>query len=593
MTTAKLLLNLFRGRPDVVAVAPAGSHFRPVQLPEPLKPEWVEAVHFTNVKCLGIYPLLTDSTVWCSAIDFDDKPEAPDPLWLDKMSAMYYAAAGYEIHTLAELSHSGRGGHLWAFYDSPIPAYVARQKWYALARRADVTLKEIYPRQDTLPPGGYGNLIRLPLAGESHFFDIETGERQEPLEALQTARRTTEHDARTCIYSITGAVPRPPEEPVQGTAANGLSRRVNTLVTREGTLLAKRWKGDCGGMHDDSRSALVQSIANELVRQYVPTHEIAAAIKHWCAGEGYAKGDRDDFITRTVESAYQYVTTQEKPPQASNFVEAAAAYLEARKRGLDVIPFDVAELDSSIDGVGRGQVCVVAARPSHGKSILAVQWAMAAAQMGKRAFMVSEEMQAVEIGQRIFQRLCGDNDTNAKQRITDYFAGQFAPIIECNVGDIDDLERRVLFHKADSGIDVVVVDYLQLLKAAGSRYEAVTEISRRLKQLAGREGLYMMVLSQMNRQVEGRDGRLPSNADLRESGQIEQDADIIMFLTWPWQYDHNHAKEDYLFFVSKRRNGPIRQRVIPSRIWPERSHLGIAPPEDAPLGDLDAYYVEI
>lgn len=583
-TVPELLTDLFRGRPDVIAVAPQGQHFRPHKLDEPLPPEWVEKRHLAGLADIGVYPLLDDDRCWFACIDFDDHADNPDPHWREKLEACYYAASSFGIEATAEVGQSGTGGHLWVFFESPVPAYKARQLMFAIAGTVDVPVREIYPRQDRRPSGGYGNLIRLPLARKSYFFDPESGEPLEPLDALRSVRKIDEAKVGEVVYAATGSLPVPPAA-VQVEVSPGISPRVSQLVKVEGTLLAKRWAGDMIGLHDRSTSALVQSIACELVRLYCPTEEIVRACQAWCREHNYENGEREQWVRHTVEKAYSFIVQRHEASPTSDFVAAAEEYFRLKESGaLDSIPFGIDPLDRSIDGVGRGQVCVIAARPSHGKSLLALQWSIEAAKMGKRALFVSEEMSVVEIGQRVLSRVVGNQPVKDPiHHVRKFFAGSKPPIIVTNTGDIEDLERTVEMHVRLHNIEVVVVDYLQLLRAAGSRYEAVTEISRRLKQLAGREQLYLMVLSQMNRAVEHRDGRQPNSTDLRESGQIEQDADLVIFLTWPCKYDASVPESDYVFHVCKRRNGPIRNRVVQCSIWPDRAYLGEEAPPLPPI----------
>jgi replicative DNA helicase len=113
-------------------------------------------------------------------------------------------------------------------------------------------------------------------------------------------------------------------------------------------------------------------------------------------------------------------------------------------------------------------------------------------------------------------------------------------------------------HAGRDGVRFVVVDYLQLISAEdrrSNRQEQVAAISRELKILAKSLGVPVLALAQLNRGIEARDDKTPRMSDLRESGAIEQDADVIMFLDRPAMYDSNAATDSGTLYVGKNRNG--------------------------------------
>ena len=123
------------------------------------------------------------------------------------------------------------------------------------------------------------------------------------------------------------------------------------------------------------------------------------------------------------------------------------------------------------------------------------------------------------------------------------------------------------------------MDYLQLLNSrGGSRYEDVTDISKRLKQAALRHRCAVLALCQLNREVDKDRSRNHTNkfrmSDLRESGQIEQDADLILFLEWPYRNDTKEDPDAYFIHCGKRRNGPIRDPLVRTTFNPERQMFG-------------------
>ena len=124
-----------------------------------------------------------------------------------------------------------------------------------------------------------------------------------------------------------------------------------------------------------------------------------------------------------------------------------------------------------------------------------------------------------------------------------------------------------------NGVRAVVVDYVQLLANAGDRFEVVTANSVILRKVCSETGVLMIVLAQMSRSIEGRDSFIPKTSDLRESGQLEQDADVLLFLVWPWKLNSEKEKEKYLIFVAKNRNREIVHTVVNCIFDPARQKI--------------------
>jgi replicative DNA helicase len=126
-----------------------------------------------------------------------------------------------------------------------------------------------------------------------------------------------------------------------------------------------------------------------------------------------------------------------------------------------------------------------------------------------------------------------------------------------------------------NGTRFVAVDYIQLLGSTKTgRYEQVTEISQRLKQVAKRCQCAVVALCQLSRESERRDKWNPQLADLKESGQIEQDADLVIFLCWRHKMEEKANKSEYPIRVAKRRNGPILKEWIVSTFNPAKQAFG-------------------
>lgn len=591
--TARLLLNAFRGREDHVAVANEKG-FAPQKLPSPMKPEWLQTRHLGKEKCLGFYLMTPESKVWCSCVDFDNKPTSPDPDWQGKVStvALWLIKAG--LCPLAEISASGNGAHVWLFFEEPTPAWMVRGFWRVVEKQTGVPFREIYPRQDQLDGKGLGNLVRYPLWNQSRFVDIEGDwETVPPIEALATIRRTTGSELKELAFSLGQTIhqepPRPRGPATTSTVADAeLPPRVKDRLDRKPhSFLARRWRGDRQGMKDNSTSALVLSIACELVRQYVPTAEIEAALRYWCSENDYPKGSEDRALSRCLGQAYEFVLSRIEEASATSALmrDCCHAYIDRIDRGEVIhVGSGIADLDSSIQGAAPGEMVVIGARPSHGKSAFALQWLDHAASQGLPGLMVSEEMSNTELGKRALlsitdlEEMAWDRNTVdfLRRDVDDHYQPR-APIhVVENCNSIDRVEDVIDQFCGVHGVKLVAVDYLQLLGSRkNSRYEEVTDISKRLKQAAKRNGISLLVLCQLNRDIENRSSFEPKLRDLRDSGQIEQDADLILFLQYPFMYDP--TADPRLFFVhaAKRRNGEIKQRQVKLSFQRERQSFGI------------------
>ena len=235
------------------------------------------------------------------------------------------------------------------------------------------------------------------------------------------------------------------------------------------------------------------------------------------------------------------------------------------------------DLDKKTAGLQKGDLIIVGARPAMGKTTFAQNIAYNAATINKRGVLFfSMEMAASEIVDRMVSDVSGvDNWRIRTGNVTDE---DFARIGD-SLGEMDEvplyiddtssmtiLELRNKARRAahDHDIGLIIIDYLQLLQGsdryAGNRVQEVTEISRGLKTLARELEVPVIALAQLSRQVTGRDDPRPVLSDLRESGSIEQDADLVMMLHRP---DYYHNEDDYEpthiteLIVAKHRHGPV------------------------------------
>jgi len=216
--------------------------------------------------------------------------------------------------------------------------------------------------------------------------------------------------------------------------------------------------------------------------------------------------------------------------------------MEAAMRGEETdafIPSGFIDLDRKITGFIRGDVSVIGGIPSMGKSSLAIQAGMHAAISGKSVNIITMDAPAKAVGRRILSGLSHVGLQNIRDgKMTHEQSGRVSNamnrIVEANLGidtlprpTIDRLRTAALKFKAKRGLDLLIVDYLQQISGGmGKRYEDVTAVSSGLKSLAAELDCALVAVSQLSRNAIG---RRPIMSDLRESGQIEADAYLILF----------------------------------------------------------------
>ncbi len=238
------------------------------------------------------------------------------------------------------------------------------------------------------------------------------------------------------------------------------------------------------------------------------------------------------------------------------------------------------ELDRLTAGLQPNQFIIIAARPAMGKTAFALNLATYAAMHGNKSVaLFNLEMSAEQLANRILQSLgqingikmrTGRLEHNDWKRLneaisrlsdTNLFLDDTPGI---TIGEIRSKCRRLA--NSDKGLGLVVIDYLQLItgpaKTAGNRQQEVSEISRSLKTMALELGVPVIALAQLSRAVEAREDKRPIMSDLRESGSIEQDADIVSFLYRDDYYNKEKRRDDNAsiteLIIGKNRSGPTK-----------------------------------
>lgn len=264
-------------------------------------------------------------------------------------------------------------------------------------------------------------------------------------------------------------------------------------------------------------------------------------------------------------------TTMLSLRESAGAFETDLSWRMAHKGELFGVPSGLSGIDAETGGWEDGNVIIIAARPSMGKTALVLKCARAAAELNKRGTtrrhrvaLFSMEMSRLELERRILSDLSGIAATRLKngfiaehemERLAEARARMTA--LNLYIDDTpgltaEEIRARCRSLIADGGLDLVIIDYVQLMpgslaRKSTNRNEEITDLSRKLKKTAGEFGVPFLVLSQLKRA----DGR-PQLTDLRDSGSLEQDADLVCFVH---RSDHRKSGPTE-FIIAKARNGP-------------------------------------
>ncbi len=239
------------------------------------------------------------------------------------------------------------------------------------------------------------------------------------------------------------------------------------------------------------------------------------------------------------------------------------------------VPSGFGDLDRLTGGFRPGQFIIIAARPAMGKTSLALNIAShAAVNMGKKVAIFTMEMASDEVIMRMFSSAAEVNmdamlkgyTMNEEKLIRIMQASEVLsakPIYIDESGTNTPLEIRAKTRRLSAdidGVDLIIIDYLQLMtltKERDNRQQEISEISRALKILAKDMKIPVVALSQLNRMLENREDKRPRLSDLRESGAIEQDADLVMFIYRDEEYYHEKSEKPGIaeVIIGKNRHG--------------------------------------
>ena len=295
--------------------------------------------------------------------------------------------------------------------------------------------------------------------------------------------------------------------------------------------------------------------------------------------QGYGgSGDVDEFLDRAERSIFEISEDRIRPSfyPIKDIIKSSFKTIEKlyeKRQLITGVPTGFAKLDELTSGLQPSELIIVAGRPSMGKTAFALNIAQHAAIEGQvPAAIFSLEMAKEQLALRM---LCSEAKVDAHRLRGGFLSESDWPKLTRAAGNlseapifIDDtpgltaLEMRAKSRrlKKEHSLGLVIVDYLQLMRGrpdSDTREQEISDISRSLKSLAKELNVPVIALSQLNRRVEERGDRRPQLSDLRESGAIEQDADVIIFLYRDEVYsksEDNKGKAEII--IGKQRNGP-------------------------------------
>lgn len=261
----------------------------------------------------------------------------------------------------------------------------------------------------------------------------------------------------------------------------------------------------------------------------------------------------------------------------SSFKTIEALY--EKKESITGVATGFKDIDEITSGLQSSDLIIIAGRPSMGKTAFALNMAQNAALAHQKKVAVFSLEMAKE--QLVMRMLCSEARVNAHSLRSGFLSQTDWPKLTTAAGRLADatifiddtpalsaMEMRAKTRrmKADQGLELIIVDYLQLMSSrsrSDSREQEISEISRSLKALAKELAVPVVALSQLNRGVENRHDKRPVLADLRESGAIEQDADVIIFIYRDEVYNKDTLEKGVAeIIIGKQRNGPVGIRKL-------------------------------
>jgi len=304
------------------------------------------------------------------------------------------------------------------------------------------------------------------------------------------------------------------------------------------------------------------------------------------ASKGFKQEEELDEVLDYAEKLIMQVTRNRRatdfrnPKEIINEVMDTISKMSSNKTNITGMKTSFKALDNVTNGLQKGDLIILAARPSMGKTAFALNLGLQVARHNQEPVAIfSLEMPA----EQLIMRMLSANAAIAGNQLRSGYlngsewnklneAANDLRMLPIYIDDSPGMKVAEIFSKcrklkAEQGLGMVIIDYIQLINASSSknnenRQQEVSEISRALKGLAREMKIPVIALSQLSRLVERREDKRPMLSDLRESGALEQDADIVMFLYRDEYYQKNdieQTQEEVEVDIAKHRNGPTRK----------------------------------
>ncbi|WP_077215195.1 replicative DNA helicase [Bacillus dakarensis] len=357
------------------------------------------------------------------------------------------------------------------------------------------------------------------------------------------------------------------------------------LITVTEELAAAKLLEDTGGVSYLSELAgSVPTAANiEYYAKIVEEKSLLRRLIRTATGiaqDGYQREDEVELLLSEAEKSIMEVSGRKNAGAFHNIKDVLVRtydnieMMHNRVGDITGIATGFAELDEMTAGFQRNDLIIVGARPSVGKTAFALNIAQnVATKTGENVAIFSLEMGAEQL---VMRMLCAEGNIDAQRlrtgSLTDEDWGKLTMAMGSlsNAGifiddtpgvRVQDIRAKCRRLKQEHGLGMILIDYLQLILGSGrsgeNRQQEVSEISRSLKQLARELQVPVIALSQLSRGVEQRQDKRPMMSDIRESGSIEQDADIVAFLYRDDYYDKESENKNIIeIIIAKQRNGP-------------------------------------